>query len=172
MSVTLLIDCLYLVSTVLQVLYIFCYLAVAFHQRSCSSLPCLAPYMILQLVLSASHLFLAILYRVTGQFDQAGLRIIRLLSESYQEEELGGPGETGDQPGVEEVEETPDGVVETVATSRGRRRVRGQSWSSQHSGSSRAESHTDCSRDFRNAIFYVMRKVLKYCLDSRDPLTC
>ena len=59
-----------------------------------------------------------------------------------------------------------DGVVETVATSGGRRRVRGQSWSSP-----RTEPHKDCSRDFRNVIFYVMRKVLKYCLDSRDPVT-
>ena len=88
MSKTLLIDCLYLVSTILQVntksreekrrsnkvefqvLYLFCYLAVAFHRRQCRSVPCLEPYMVIQLVLSSLHLVLALLYRVTGDLSR------------------------------------------------------------------------------------------------------
>ena len=47
-------------------MYLFCYLAVAFHKRQCTSVPCLEPYMVMQLVLSFLHLLLALLYRVTG----------------------------------------------------------------------------------------------------------
>ena len=57
-------------------LYLFCYLAVAFHKRLCTSVPCLEPYMMIQLVLSSLHLFLALLYRVTGKWDLSLVTIV------------------------------------------------------------------------------------------------
>ena len=73
-----------------------------------------------------------------------------ILSESYQEEEASVS---------EEEEETPDGVavVETVVTAR--RRRRGQSWSS-NSPLSQPLPPQESSREFRNAIFYVMSVLL------------
>ena len=43
----------------------------AFHGKDCESVPCLRPYMILQLVLSVLHCALAIVYRVTGLITRA-----------------------------------------------------------------------------------------------------
>ena len=83
---SLLLDCFHLVNSIVQANYLFCYLFLAFIKRDCETLPCLQPYMlveirsvslkfyvhlsrIIQCSLSALDLVTSLIYIIMGEID-------------------------------------------------------------------------------------------------------
>ena len=80
---SLLLDCFHLVNSIVQANYLFCYLFLAFIKRDCETLPCLQPYMfvnmvnitfsipsprIIQCSLSALDLVTSLIYIIMGAY--------------------------------------------------------------------------------------------------------
>ena len=91
---SLLLDCFHLVNSIVQANYLFCYLFLAFIKRDCETLPCLQPYMlveirsifslhftfqfsrIIQCSLSALDLVTSLIYIIMGEIWQPGQNIV------------------------------------------------------------------------------------------------